>query len=218
MSNPWRSLPLDDYEGHMKSPEVGQLVVLADLFAEVLATRRPNSVAVLGVAGGNGLDRIDGEITKRVVGIDLNPVYLDVVRRRYSNLRGLELHCIDLAEQAANVEPVDLVHAALVFEHAGVDRCLDNALSLVATGGALSVVLQLPADAAPQVGTSAYPSMQSLKSHFSLIDPTWLRQTLEVRKFQMAYDAKRALPAGKAFWMGIFSPKLDGGVLLPATK
>lgn len=188
----------------MNSPEVGQLLVLAKLFAEALAIRRPGSVAVLGVAGGNGLDRIDGEITKRVVGVDLNPVYLDAVRRRYPHLPSLELHCIDLAEQAVNVAPADLVHAALVFEHAGVDRCLENALALVAKGGALSVVLQLPAETAQQVGTSAFPSMQSLKSHFSLIDPGWLRQTLQARKFQLIYDVRRALPAGKAFWMGIF--------------
>jgi len=203
MSNPWLRLPLDDYEGHMKSPEVGQLEVLAELFAEVLSMRRPNSVAVLGVAGGNGLDRIDSEITERVVGIDLNPIYLEAVRRRYFSLPGLELHCTDLAQQVANLEPVDLVHAALVFEHAGVDRCLDSALSLVANGGALSVVLQLPAEAA-QVGTPAFLSMQSLKSHFSLIDAVWLRQTLQARQFQLIYDAKRALPAGKAFWLGIF--------------
>jgi hypothetical protein len=44
------------------------------------------------------------------------------------------------------LEPVQLVHAALVFEHAGVDDCLDNALSMIAPGGNLSVVLQMPAE------------------------------------------------------------------------
>ena len=204
MSNPWLSLPLNDYEGHMQSPEVGQLAVLADLFAEALAICRPRSVAVLGVAGGNGLDRIDSKITKRVVGIDLNPAYLQVVRKRYSNLPGLGLHCIDLTEQVRGIEPVNLVHAALLFEHAGVDRCVENALALVVKDGALSVVLQLPAEAAQQVGTSAFPSVQSLKSHFSLIDPVYLRQALQERTFQLSYHTNRALPAGKAFWMGIF--------------
>ena len=54
--NPWLTLPLDDYEGHMGSADVNQLAPLADLFGEALAHLRPRSVAVLGVAGGNGLE------------------------------------------------------------------------------------------------------------------------------------------------------------------
>ena len=33
MKNPWLNIPVADYEGHMQSPEVGQLQVLSDLFA-----------------------------------------------------------------------------------------------------------------------------------------------------------------------------------------
>lgn len=63
LANPWLSIPLEDYEGHMSSPEVGQLDALAELFGEALEYRRPASVAVLGVADGNGLDRVDPKIT-----------------------------------------------------------------------------------------------------------------------------------------------------------
>jgi hypothetical protein len=97
-----------------------------------------------------------------------------------------------------------LVHAALVFEHAGVGLCLDNALSLVAAGGALSVVLQLPAEAGRNVGTSPFPSMQTLQPGFALIDPEWLRRTLKQRGLTMAHETIRTVPAGKAFWMGVF--------------
>ena len=37
----------------------------------------------------------------------------------------------------------------LIFEHAGLDQCLENAIALVAPGGTLSVVLQLPSTTAP---------------------------------------------------------------------
>ena len=67
MNNPWLQLSLADYEGHMSSPEVQQLAALSDLFAEALAICRPASLAVVGVAGGNGLDRIDGYITKHIL-------------------------------------------------------------------------------------------------------------------------------------------------------
>ena len=57
----------------MGSDAVNQFGPLADLFGEALARLRPRSVAVLGVAGGNGLQHVDGSITIRVVGIDVNP-------------------------------------------------------------------------------------------------------------------------------------------------
>jgi len=58
--NPWLALPLEDYEGHMGLDAVNQLAPLADLFGEALARLRPRSVAILGVAGGNGLQHVDG--------------------------------------------------------------------------------------------------------------------------------------------------------------
>jgi len=205
MSNPWLSVSLSEYEQHMSAVEVQQLGALSDLFAEAIERCRPLSIAVLGVAGGNGLDRIDSGITSRVVGLDLNPMYLDRVRQRYLHLPGLELHCVDLSERHVELEPVQLVHAALIFEHAGVDCCLENAISLILTGGHFSVVLQLPTQSGETVGASQVSSMQNLKSHFSLISPAWLRESLAARGLRLTHETTRALPAGKGFWMGIFS-------------
>jgi hypothetical protein len=204
MTNPWLDIPLADYEGHMTSAEVQQLDTLSDLFAEAIAFRRPASIAVLGVAGGNGLDRVDSKMTGRVVGLDVNPHYLDAVSHRFAHLSALELHCIDLSELVIDLPPVELVHTALVFEHAGTGRCLDNAVSLVAGNGALSIVLQLPAKAGHDVGRTGFASIQRLASHFSLIDPVWLCETLAERSFTMSFESRRSLPAGKEFWMGIF--------------
>jgi hypothetical protein len=85
-----------------------------------------------------------------------------------------------------------------------VSRCLENAISLVAPAGALSVVLQLPSVREQGVGMSDFSSIQNLKSHFTLIDPAWFRKTLEGRKFHLIHQTERSLPAGKGFWMGIF--------------
>jgi hypothetical protein len=204
MSNPWLEIPLGDYEGHMASPEVGQLEALADLFGEVLRICRPASVAVLGVAGGNGLEHCDGVHVSRVVGVDVNPRYLEDVRQRHGGRLNLELLCHDLAEEKIDSQTVDLVHAALVFEHAGVGRCLENAIALVSAGGAISVVLQLPAEGGRNVGASPFASLQRLKDHFTLIDPEWMQETLEERGFQQVHEDTRVLPAGKKFWVGIF--------------
>lgn len=208
MPSPWLDVPLDDYEGHMQSAEVQQLGVLSELFAEALAICRPASVAVLGIAGGNGLDRIDRSITKRVVGLDVNPLYLEETRRRHEDLLRPELHCMNLAERLVDLEPVELVHAALVFEHAGVGLCLENALSLVDPGGVLSVVLQLPSDSVQGVGDSPFPAMQKLRSDFALVDSVWFQETLAQRGFSMTHETQRALPAGKGLWM-VFSALTD---------
>jgi len=207
MSNPWLGVPLEDYEGHMNSAGVQQLGALAELFAEALRQCKPSSLAVLGVAGGNGLDRIDTSVTRRVVGVDINQRYLDEVRQRFAQLRGLELHCVDLAAQRLTLEPVALVHAALVFEHAGVGLCLDNAVALVEAGGALAVVLQLPSQVAQGVGASQFASLQTLKTNFKMIDPRWLEQELQGHGFRLTSQTQRGLTAGKGFWMGLFSKR-----------
>jgi hypothetical protein len=205
MSNPWLAVPLSEYEEHMSSAEVRQLGVLSELFVEAVQRCRPHSLAILGIAGGNGLDHIDSCHTTRVVVIDLNYKYLEAVRQRYSSLPGLDLRCADLSEQHVDLEPVQLVHAALIFEHAGIGRCLENAMSMVAPGGNLSVVLQLPAEGEEAAVVSRFSSIRELKFHSSLVSPAYLTEVLEGHRFQVIHQTNCALPGSKSFWMGIFS-------------
>jgi hypothetical protein len=205
ISNPWLVIALEDYEGHMGSDNVRQLEALSDLFRRALDLCNPESVAVLGVAGGNGLERVDSAVTKRIVGLDINACYLAAVRQRYPALPGLELCCLDLADTHVNLTPVALVHTALVFEHTGLGRCLENALSLVAPGGRLSVVLQLPSEAERDVTPTRYASMQALRHCFVLIDVSQFCRRLEEKGFRLVQQEQRSLPAGKAFWLGIFA-------------
>jgi hypothetical protein len=205
MSNPWLGIPLEDYEGHMSSPGVLQLSALAELFRGVLDHCRPESVAVLGVAGGNGLESIDCSVTKRIIGVDINEGFLDVVRRRFGALPALELHCCDLGQPDFRLEPVALVHAALIFEHTGLGVPLANALSLVAPRGRFSAVLQLPSENEQAVACTGYTSMQSLKQDFALIDMSEFRRLVEQQGFQLVEQERRSVPGGKALWLGIFA-------------
>jgi hypothetical protein len=205
MPNPWLEIALEDYEGHMGSDNVRQLGALSDLFKRVLDICVPQSLAILGVAGGNGLERVDTVITKRIVGLDINPRYLETVRQRYSALPGLELHCVDLTGEQLNLAPVDLVHAALVFEHTGLGRCLENALSLVAPRGMVSVLLQLPSKAGQDVTVTRYSSMQTLRNSFALIDVSLFCRELQEKGFRLFKQEQRSLPGEKAFWLGVFA-------------
>lgn len=189
----------------MDSVGVRQLTALAELFKVALERCHPDSVAILGVAGGNGLEQIDSTITRRVVGVDINQQYLDEVQRRFGTLSSLELYYHDLAEREFRLPPVQLVHAALIFEHMGVGLPLENALSLLTPEGRFSVVLQLPSQEEQGVASTRYTSMQTLKQDFKLIDVGAFQRLLEQKGFQVVVQETRSLPAGKALWLGVFA-------------
>jgi hypothetical protein len=199
--NPWLDLPLEDYEFHMA--EVGQLSALSELFGEALTLCRPRSVALLGAAGGNGLERIDLAVTERVVAVDVNDGYLTTLRRRFGYLHGLEVLATDLATETIDCAPVELVHAGLVFEHAGVERCLDNALRMKAPGGKLSVVLQEPGLWDRKIGGRPHGSLRGI-AHFEFLEPGRFRGILEMRGMSQVHEKRYPVPGGW-FWLGIFT-------------
>ncbi len=205
MANPWLSIPLQDYESHMGRDNAQQLSVLSELFKRALDICVPDSVAVLGIAGGNGLEHVNHATIRRVVGFDINARYLDEVGRRFGTYPNLELHCVDLSEGELGIPPAALVHAALFFEHTGLGGALDNALSLVAPEDRLSVVLQLPDHQQQNVTPTAYASMQTLAEGFSLVDTSHFRGVLEKRGFRLVQEEFRPLPTGKALWLGVFA-------------
>ena len=211
MSDPWLSIPLADYEGHMGADNVRQLSALSDLFKRTLDVCLPDSVAVLGIAGGNGLEHVRATTVERVIGIDINPQYLDAVRRRFVAHPTLELHCVDVARDELHLDPVSLVHAALFFEHAGLGRALSNAVSLVAPGGHLSVVLQLPEREQQNVSATSYPSMQTLAGSFALIDVSRFRALTEQLGLRLLTEELRPLGTGKTLWLGIFGAPVPSG-------
>ncbi|MBL8216722.1 MAG: class I SAM-dependent methyltransferase [Bryobacterales bacterium] len=187
----------------MRAPGVEQLNALADLFAEALSFCRPESLAILGIAGGNGLDRVDGAVTRRIVGVDIHPEYLEAVRERHPELP-LTLLCADLQRELPVQEPVQMVHAALVFEHAGMDGCLRNAVDLVAGQRYLTVVLQLPSRSQAGVAPTGFASIQNLKENFRLIEPSEFCSVVSAMGLALVRERECALAGGKSFWMGIF--------------
>ncbi len=200
--NPWADLPLERYELHMS--EVMQDGPLAELFAEALAFCRPRSVAILGIAGGNGLDRIDPALTTRIVGVDINRSYLSCVNQRCGHLPGLELHQLDLAAEPALFATVELVHAGLIFEHAGTRRCLDTAVSLVGPGGHLSVVLQEPGEWNRKLRAEAREFIRSLASEFEMLEPERFSRLVENAGLKKVHEHRYPVFGGW-FWMGIFA-------------
>ncbi len=193
--NPWLDIPLADYEGHMASPAIGQAPLLSDIFAEVLGAWSPESVAVLGCAGGNGFERIDPETTRRLVGVDLNPDYLEQARARFrGRIAGLELHAGDLQTTDFGFAPVDLVYAALVFEYVEAGTALSRIRNMLRRGGPLVTVVQLAGRGIPEIGPSPYPSLASLASVMHLVSPEELRSAATRHGFRQL--GERTVQAG----------------------
>jgi SAM-dependent methyltransferase len=200
MSNPWLSIPLDDYEGHMSLPEVGQAQMIAEQLARSLDRWAPRSIAVIGCAGGNGLDRIAGTTVERVVAVDVNPDYIERTRDRHAQqLRGLELVCADVQSEALIYDPVDFTYAALLFEYVGLLSALKTLKRNSRPDAVLTAVLQLPHSSVPAISPSPYTSLGNLATAMTLVAPEKLCQAAERVGFTVADSTILELSSGKRF-------------------
>lgn len=206
LANPWLQIPAHDYEAHMASPEVGQLQVLNKLLGSVLVEFKPQSLAVLGCCTGNGFEHISPTITKRVLGIDINPAYLDVLRQRFSrSLPNLHLVEQDIASPSFHMKPVSMIFAALVFEYVNIDHALQNIAKCLLPGGMLVAALQLPSQEAAAITPTQYTSLAALASIMNLVDTEHFSAVCSQNGFAQVKSEEIPLKHGKAFFVGYFA-------------
>jgi SAM-dependent methyltransferase len=206
MRNPWLAIPLADYEGHMALPDIAQAQMLSGILADVAEKLRPRSLAVLGCAGGNGFDRISPAITGRVVGVDLNPLYIAQARARHEKrFRSLELLVADIQKDAIAFEPVDLVFAALVLEYVDVDAVIARTRAMLGEEGALVTVVQLPGPLSAKVTPSPFASLQSLAGVMRLVPPDEVRQAALSQGYIEIESGIVTSAGGKQFQVQVFN-------------
>lgn len=130
-NNPWESIKLSDYENHMRLHTVMQLQALNGMMKEQLSAYPVQSVMILSIAGGNGLEHISLQKYRAVYGVDVNEEYLHEVQRRYQELRDI-LHCLclDLRTESAELPSVELLIANLLVEYIGYD-CFQNIVARI---------------------------------------------------------------------------------------
>ena len=122
MRNPFLDIPLETYEKHMNLDTVQQQQVLNKIMKNQLHSYDVNSVMILGIAGGNGLEHVEIQKINIVYGVDINEKYLEVCRHRYSELDGhFETVCVDLTNKDVELPSADLVIANLFVEYIGYD-------------------------------------------------------------------------------------------------
>ena len=205
MRNPWLDIPLADYEGHMASPGVAQAQTLSEILADVLDRFAPQSIAVLGCAGGNGFDRVRPDITRRVVGVDINPGYITKARERYEGrFRSLELHVADIQNETVVFEPVDLLFAALILEYVDVGTVFARIRSMVGVEGRLVTVVQLRSVSAMKVTPSPFASLQALGDVMRLVSPDEVLGAARSRGYIQVNSGTVDSADGKQFQIQVF--------------
>lgn len=131
MKNPWKEIPLTDYESHMKLDSVMQLQAMIKMMKGQFDTYPISSVMIFGIAGGNGLEHIQKDRFEKVYGIDINSTYLQAVVQRYPELGDLlKCLCINLIDETDKLPKADMVIANLLIEYIGYE-CFQKAIKQV---------------------------------------------------------------------------------------
>ena len=131
MSNPWKKIELSDYENHMSLENVYQLQILNKMMQEQFETYDINTIMILGIAGGNGLEHIDKSKIKKVYGIDVNQEFLIECKKRYKELGDVfETICTDLLDDNLQLPCSDFLVANLLVEYIGYE-CFQKIVRLV---------------------------------------------------------------------------------------
>ncbi|MBF0546543.1 MAG: GNAT family N-acetyltransferase [Candidatus Riflebacteria bacterium] len=204
--NPWLEIPAHDYEAHMASPDVGQLLVLSDLFGAILAEFRPTSLAVLGCCTGNGFKHISASVTKRVVGVDINSAYLQILKERFSHqIPHLDLIEKDFTAPSFSIAPVSIVFAPLVFEYVNVEHALDSIRKSILPGGTFIAALQMSSKEAPPVTPTKYSSLERLTSIMKLVDIDLFSKKCSENGLEKIRMQTIPLKHGKALFVGYYT-------------
>ena len=198
MSNPWKEVRLSDYENHMALDSVQQLQALNQMMKRQLNQYDIQSVMILGIAGGNGLEHVDTEKISKVYGVDINTEYLVATKERYKNLSNvLECLCVDLNHEAEKLPQVDLLIANLLVEYIGYE-CFQNAVQ-VTDAKYVSCIIQINTDDSFVSESPYLHAFDDLKRVHHQMDEQNLQDSMEAIGYGLVQTIEYLLPNGKKF-------------------
>jgi hypothetical protein len=198
MSNVWEHIPLEEYEKHMRHETVGQLQLLNDLTRKYLDQLAPVTAMFLGVSGGNGLEHIDNNITRKVYGIDINTKYLEETRIRFeSRIPDLRLINLDIAEDTLEIARVDFIWGALIFEYVEISQCFKFMNNNIQAHGRAVITIQVN-NGASSISRSGVDSIKLVGQIFKPVDPNELLAFADNCGWAVVDNEENILPNGKA--------------------
>lgn len=196
MNNPWKSIPLEVYEEHMKLDSVAQLRALNEIMSEQMASCIGETLMIMGIAGGNGLEHVAKSKYSKVYGVDINKGYLDDCQSRYGDIGGrFEPVCADLMSSDISLPHADSVIANLLIEYVGCE----SFMTAIERVGAeyVSCVIQINGKES-FVSDSPYMSqLEVLQAVHHQIDEGELTRQMQAAGYDKALTKDRAMTNGK---------------------
>ena len=197
MGNPWEAIGLETYEEHMRLDSVRQLQSLNALMQQQLAACPADTVMILGIAGGNGLEHIRSDQFRKVYGVDINEAYLNAVRERYAQLESLECLRIDLTTESEKLPEAQLLIANLLIEYIGYPAFQRAVLQ--SAPDYVSCVIQINTDAESWVSDSPYlHEFDGLDAVHHQMDAAALTDAMHEIGYADVLTETESLPNGKA--------------------
>lgn len=196
MTNPWEEISLSDYENHMKLNSVMQLQAMNQIMKRQFNAYPVNSVMILGIAGGNGLEHIDKHKFKKIYGIDINEEYLRTVKERYPDISDiLKCICLNLLEETNKLPKAELLIANLLIEYIGYE-CFKKAVKQVQPKY-VSCIVQINTDN-NWVSDSPYiHAFDGLDKVHHQIEENSLVETMKSIGYKLKKQSESLLPNGK---------------------
>lgn len=196
MANPWEEISLSDYENHMKLASVMQLQNMNQMMKGQFNAYPVSSVMILGIAGGNGLEHIDGNKFQKIYGIDINEEYLKAVKERYTDISDI-LECIqlNLIEETNKLPKAELLIANLLIEYIGYD-CFQKTVEQVQPKY-VSCIIQINVDDSWVSDSPYIHAFDDLDKVHHQMEENSLVQTLIDIGYKRIAQVENPLPNGK---------------------
>ena len=195
MKNPWANITVSEYEGHMKF--VKQHNLLNNIFKEQISGYEYNTICILGVGCGNGLEHIKPNTI--VCGYDINDNFLTECRKRYENTNyELKLKQVDLTDPNVNICTCDMMISNLVLEYIG----MYNFASIIEKSkpNYVSVIIQKTTGNKKAISESPYATVFDKVSVIqSEIMPQNLTMKMELMKYHQMINKKYEISQFKSF-------------------
>jgi ribosomal-protein-alanine N-acetyltransferase len=197
--NPWIRIDLAAYEEHMGAEGVLQTQALNGITAEQLAGAH-GRVALLGAAGGNGLEHVDPAFIEKIYAVDINGKFLEACRERYARLGGaLETVCLDLSEEGAALPACNMMICNLIVEYLGARRFAGLMGASCAGGCTVSCVIQKSRGSAFVSESPAAKKLESLEPLHRDIGEEELTDEMKKAGFDAVFKKAYPLPNAKEF-------------------
>lgn len=198
MGNPWEQIALSDYENHMKLDSVMQLQALSAMMEKQFYRYPVDTIMILGVAGGNGLEHIDSVRFRKVYGVDINREYLRECEVRYRELSDtLECICTDLTAENVELPHAELLIANLLIEYIGYESFQRAVQQIVPRY--VSCIIQINTDEGFVSASPYLHAFDSLAEVHHQMQEDELENAMKAINYACIERLEHTLPNGKKF-------------------